>query len=658
MDKLERLKWLTEEVNKHNINYYTYDNPTISDAEYDKLYYELVDLENELNFKMPNTPTERVGDFVLESFKKHKHEIPLYSLNKVKDFEDLNKWILDMQKATNNPNLIFSLEYKYDGLKIVIEYENGNYKQATTRGNGTIGEDVTLQVKTIKSVPLTIPYTQGRVLVQGECMMTNKAFEEYNKTAEIPLKNARNGVAGAIRNLDPKETAKRKLDFFCYDILFIENKQLLTQKEMNEFILSQGFKTGHYFVQFKTLEQAKAEINKVDEIKDKLDVMIDGMVIKVDDCLVRDDVGYTNKFPKWAMAYKFQAVELSTTLLDVVWQVGRTGKITPIAILDPIELSGATVGRATLNNTQDIERKNISINSRVFVRRSNEVIPEVMGIAETCEDSKPIVYPTYCPSCGSELVTIGANLFCVNHKGCFEQIVDRLSHFVSRDAFNIEGVSEKTIKILNEKFNLAYPYELFNLKPEMLVGLEGFKDKKINNLIESINKSKQIEWSNFIFSLGIMNIGKKTAFVLSKKFKDLEDLKLATIEDLTNIEDVGEIVANSIIEYFKDEDNLKNIENLFNAGVEIKQVEVQTQNSVFTNKTVVLTGTLQNYTRPDLTKLLMNMGANVTGSVSKKTDMVIVGTDAGSKLDKAKQLNIRIIFEDELIKLLNEESTN
>ena len=259
-EKLARLKWLTEEINKHNKNYYVFDNPTISDAEYDALYYELVALEKELNFSMPNTPTSRVGDFVLEGFKKHKHEVPLYSLNKVKDFEDLDKWIIDMKKATNNPNLKFSLEYKYDGLKVVIEYKNGKYSQATTRGNGSIGEDVTLQVKTIKSVPLTIPY-KGRLLVQGECMMTNKAFEEYNKTAEIPLKNPRNGVAGAVRNLDPKETAKRKLDFFCYDVLLIEGKILNSQKEMNEFIISQGFATGNYFVELNNIEDAKIFIS-------------------------------------------------------------------------------------------------------------------------------------------------------------------------------------------------------------------------------------------------------------------------------------------------------------------------------------------------------------------------------------------------------------
>ena len=650
-EKLARLKWLTEEINKHNKNYYVYDNPTISDAEYDALYYELVDLEKELNFSMPNTPTSRVGDFVLEGFKKHKYEVPLYSLNKVKDFEDLDKWIVDMKKATNNPNLKFSLEYKYDGLKVVIEYKNGKYHQATTRGNGSIGEDVTLQVKTIKSVPLTIPF-KGKLLVAGECMMTNKSFEEYNKTAEIPLKNPRNGVAGAVRNLDPKETAKRKLDFFCYDVLLIEGENLKTQKEMNDFIISQGFTSGNYFIELNNIEDAKKEINAVDVVKDKLDVMIDGMVIKVADCSVRDDIGYTNKFPKWAMAYKFQAVELSTTLLDVTWQVGRTGKITPIALLEPIELSGATVSRATLNNTQDIERKNISINSRVFVRRSNEVIPEVMGLAETSENSKQIEYPKTCPSCGSDLTRIGPNLFCTNHKGCFEQIIDRLTHFVSRDAFNIEGFRDKTIKVLYDNFKVSYPYELFNLKPEMLVGLEGFKEKKIKNLFESLEKSKKVDWSNFIFSLGIMNVGKKTAFVLSKKFPTLEDIKNATVETLTNIEDIGEIVATSIIEYFADADNLNNIEKLFEAGVAINKAESVSENATFTNKTVVLTGSLTNFTRPDLTKLLLGMGANVTSSVSKKTDIVIAGTEAGSKLDKAKELNIRIIEEPELMELL------
>lgn len=652
MTKEQRLAYLTAEVNKHNKNYYVYDNPTISDAEYDKLYYELVDLEKELGYSLPDTPTKRVGDYVLPGFKKRKHEIPLYSLNKVKDFADLDKWQNDMRKATNNPNLTFSLEYKYDGLKVVIKYKNGHYKSATTRGNGKIGEDVTAQVRTIRSVPMTISF-KGELTVQGECMMTNSAFEEYNKTAEIPLKNPRNGVAGAVRNLDPKETAKRMLDFFCYDVLAIEGKQFATQTEMHNFIVEQGFKTGDYFKILSTLKQTEDEINHIDKVKENLDVMIDGMVIKVNDCLCREEIGYTEKFPKWAMAFKFKPIEQSTVLKDVIWQVGRTGKITPIAVLDPVELSGATVSRATLNNTQDIERKNISINSRVFVRRSNEVIPEVMGLAERSENAKEIIAPTICPSCGQNLQTIGANLFCVNHKGCFDQIIDRLTHFVSRDAFNIEGLSEKTLKVLFDKFKIAYPYELFNLTADMLVGLEGFKDKKITNLIESINKSKTIEWSNFIFALGIMNIGKKTAFTLSKIYANLDDLKAATVDDLICIDDIGAIVATSIVEYFADPDNVLNINKLFDAGVTIKQPEQTTSNPNFAGKTVVLTGTLNNFTRPDLTKKLQNMGANVTSSVSKNTDMVIVGADAGSKLAKAQQLGVRIVLEDELLNLLN-----
>jgi len=651
MDKLDRMKWLVAEVNKHNKNYYVYDTPTISDAEYDALYYELVDLEQELGYSLPDSPTSRVGDVVLAEFKKHKHEFPLYSLNKVKDFADLEKWLKDMCKDTQNENLDFSIEYKYDGLKVVIEYRDGKYFQATTRGNGAIGEDVTTQVRTIKSVPLNISF-KGRLVVQGECMMTNKAFREYNKTAEIPLKNPRNGVAGAVRNLDPKETEKRKLDFFCYDVLYAENHSFKTQREMNDFIRQNDFKTDTYFYVLKDFAGLKEEIEKVDSLKDDLDVMIDGMVVKVNDCSVREDIGYTNKFPKWAIAWKFKPVELSTKLLDVVWQVGRTGKITPIAILDPIELSGATVGRATLNNTQDIERKQISIGSRIFVRRSNEVIPEVMGLAEKSPYATDIIPPTHCPSCESRLVTIGANLFCTNHKGCREQIIDRLTHFASRDAANIEGLRDKTLVALHNRYHIAYPYELYSLTPEMLEGLDGFKDKKINNLLDSIEKSKNIDWSNFIFSLGIMNIGKKTAFVLSKKFNTIEDIRFATIEELTNIDDVGEIVANSIHDYFNDPDNIHNIYRLFEAGVKINQPAEIKQNTPFSNKTVVLTGTLQSYDRNDLSKILSNLGANVTSSVSKKTDMVIAGEKAGSKLDKAKQLGIRIVEEAELLQLL------
>lgn len=654
MDKQARLKWLTDEVNKHNKNYYVFDSPTISDAEYDKLYYELVDLENELNITLPGTPTKRVGDYVLPGFKKRKHQISLYSLNKVRDFSDLDKWMNDMRKATGKDNHKFSLEYKFDGLKVVIEYKNGHYISATTRGNGKIGEDVTAQVKTISSIPLTISFKQ-KLIVSGECMMTNSAFKLYNKTAEIPLKNPRNGVAGAIRNLDPKETAKRKLDFFCYDILYAENHRFETQYDMFKFLEQNKFYTGNYFKEFDNIDELSKEITRVDELKNKLDIMIDGMVIKLGEVAVRDDIGYTDKFPKWAVAFKFKAEELSTKLLGVNWQVGRTGKITPIAILDPIELSGATVSRATLNNTQDIERKQISINSRVFVRRSNEVIPEIMGLAEMSTDSIDIIAPKTCPSCGVALHEIGPNLFCTNSKECYEQIIERLTHFVSRDAFNIEGLSEKTLKVFYEKLNIIYPYQLFTLKAEMIEGFEGFKDKKISNILTSIEKSKDIDFANFIFSLGILNIGKKTAYILSKKYPDLDALKKCKLEELIVIEDIGEIMANGIVEYFADSDSLKAMDNLLSNGINIKyneQLAIK-HNDHFTGKTIVLTGSLEQFSRPELTKLLLSYGADVTSSVSKKTDLIIAGIDAGSKLTKAQSLGIKIINETELIKFLS-----
>ena len=401
MNKLERMKFLVEEINKHNVNYYDLDAPTISDKEYDALYYELVDLEKETGVILENSPTQRVGGSALDKFVKKRHEVRLYSMNKVRSFEDLDKFMLDMAEYQKNPT--FSLEYKFDGLTIVIEYENGKYLSATTRGNGEIGEVVTEQVRTIKSVPLSIPF-KGRLIVRGEGMMTMHAFNKYNKTASEPLKNPRNGVAGAIRNLDPKETARRKLDFFCYEVLLADGKTFASQQEMHDFLKENNFLTGDYFKIIRTSKEAEEEIEKVDKVKDKLDVMIDGMVIKLNETTYREEIGYTNKFPKWAMAFKFEALETSTLLKDVVWQVGRTGKVSPTAILEPVELAGANISRATLNNIEDIRKKGVMLNSRIFIRSSNEVIPEVLGLAEKYENSKEIEEPKFCPCCHSSLV--------------------------------------------------------------------------------------------------------------------------------------------------------------------------------------------------------------------------------------------------------------
>ena len=648
MNKLERMKFLVQEVNKHNYNYYVLDNPTISDKEYDALYYELVDLEKELGIILPNSPTQRVGGEVLDKFQKKRHEIRLYSLNKVRSFEDLGDFMAEMAKYEKNPT--FSLEYKFDGLTVVVEYENGMFKSATTRGNGEIGEDVTEQAKTIKSIPLTIPF-KGRLIVQGEGMMTMKAFKKYNKTAEIPLKNPRNGVAGAIRNLDPKETARRNLDYFCYAVLLAEGKSFKTQKEMHEFIEEQGFLAGGYFKIVSTLKEAEKYIEEVDEVKNSLDVMIDGMVLKLNEVAPREEIGFTNKFPKWARAFKFEAMETSTILKDVVWQVGRTGKVSPIAILEPVELAGATISRATLNNMDDIKKKGVLKNSRIFIRRSNEVIPEVLGLAEKLENSTEIEEPSYCPCCESKLVKKGPLLYCLNRDGCEEQIISRLTHFVSREAFNIEGLSEKTLLALYHKVGVCEFSDLYNLTADDLRKLDNFKDKKTNNIINSINRSKEVELYRFLFALGINEVGIKTAKDLAKKFKTLNAIMKASKEELQEVDDVGEVIADNIVEYFKDEENVKEIERLFNNGVSILEVQ-ENENSLFKNMTFVLTGTLENHTRSEMSAIIEKHGGNVSSSVSKNTTYVLAGSEAGSKLDKAKSLGVKIISENEILEML------
>lgn len=647
-EKIKKMEELIREIEKHNYNYYVLDNPTISDSEYDKLYYSLVDLEKETGIILPYSPTQRVGDTVLEGFTKKRHEVPLYSLNKVRDFSDLEEWCNDMRKVDKTTD--FAVEYKFDGLNLVIEYENGLFKSATTRGNGSIGEDVSLQVKTIKTVPLQIKF-KGRLIVQGEGMMTNKSFAEYNKTATEKLKNPRNAVAGAIRNLDVKETAKRNLDFFCYSILLCEGEKFTTQKQMHEFLVENGFQTGNYFKICTDVKEIIHCINEIDLVKSKLDVMIDGMVIKVNNVAPREDIGFTAKFPKWAIAYKFEAQEATTLLKNVVWQVGRSGRVTPIAELESVELAGATIRRATLNNIDDIRRKDVYINARVFVRRSNEVIPEIMGLAEKNENSVEIMEPDLCPCCKSKLVKRGPLLYCENHLGCRDQVVDRLSHFTSREAFNIEGLSEKTIEALYDNLGVRKESDLFKLKLEDLLKLENFQEKKSKNIINSLQNSKNVEFYRFLLALGIAEVGVKTAKDIAKHFKTLDNLKNASKEEILKIDDIGEIIADNIYNFFKERYNIDEIDSLFGCGVKIKEVELLRTNPNITGKTFVLTGTLTK-PRGEVETLIENLGGKTSSSVSKNTDYVLAGESAGSKLDKARALGVRIINEEEFNDLL------
>lgn len=650
MDKISQMKKLIEEINIHNHNYYDLDAPTIADAEYDKLYYSLVDLEAETGITLPTSPTLRVGGDVLDSFSKKQHPKKLYSLNKVRDENDLRAWIGDMKSF--NPNMKFTVEYKFDGLHLVIEYNDGKFVSATTRGNGFVGEDVSEQVKTIRSVPLEIKY-KGHIFVEGEGMMTNHALKIYNRSAEEKLKNARNAAAGAIRNLDPKETAKRNLDFFCYAILQAEGKSFSSQQEIHEFLRDNGFAIGDYFKLVSTADEVIEQIRWLDSCKSSLDILIDGAVVSINETQFREDVGWTTKFPKWAIAYKFEAQEISTILEDVIWQVGRTGKVTPIAILQPVELAGATVQKATLNNYDDILRKNVSIGSRVFVRRSNEVIPEVLGLAERGENAKDIEEITTCPSCGHKLIKKGPLLYCINRDDCFEQIEGRLTHFASRDAFNIEGMSEKTAMVLIKMLGVKNPSDLFSLSHEDFLMLDKFKDKKAGNLSKAIANSKKIELHKFLYAIGIGEVGAKTARDIANRFGSLENIMKAKYSEIEKITDIGPIIAKNIVNFFKNEENIAEINKLLAVGVEIQNPKVRDFSSPIAGKKFVLTGTLPTMSRAEASELILANGGEVAGSVSAKTDYILLGENPGSKYEKAKSLGITMISEDELKKLLS-----
>ena len=644
----DRVSELIEILNRYAYEYYVLDNPTVSDGEYDKLYDELVELEKQTGEVRVDSPTRRVGGEPVKGFTKHEHIRRLYSLDKAVTKEELTAFEERIKKIDVRDKQ-YTVEYKFDGLTICLTYENGEFKRASTRGNGTVGEDVTAQVLTIKSFPLVIDY-KGVLEVQGEAIMRLSALEEYNKTAVEPLKNARNGVAGAIRNLDPKVTASRRLDIMFYNVNYMSEGKLSSQVECVEFLKKHGFKVHDFFKVCNNLEEVFSVIDEIETSRKTLDILTDGAVIKVNDFAVREELGETDKFPRWAIAYKFTAEEVTTILEDVIWQVGRTGKLTPLAILSPVELAGATVRKATLNNYGDILRKGVKKFARVLVRRSNEVIPEILGTTEVYPNSEEVIMPKVCPSCGTVLVENGAHIFCTN-RDCRDRVIYSITNFASDDGMNIEGFSEMTATQLYDNLNLRSFSDLYRLTVENLLTLEGFKDKKAENLINSIEKSKKVKLKNFIYALGIENIGKKTAGDLAKKYKTYDNLKSASKEDLLTLDAVGEVVADCIVNYFTDEINVLVIQDLFALGVEILPEEEKKQ-GVFTGERVVLTGSLAEFKRSEAGKIIESLGGEVASSVSQTVTLVVAGEDAGSKLDKAKKLGIKIIDENEFKMLI------
>lgn len=661
MDKKIRVEELVELLNKYAYEYYSLDNPSVSDKEYDSKYDELKALEDETGYILPYSPTQRVGDVVLQGFNKYTHKGRLWSLDKAQSFDEIRDWhnrnvkfVNDMNsRGENLPELRYVITKKFDGLTINLTYnEEGILQTAATRGNGETGEEVTAQVKTIKEIPLKT--SRGDLFeVHGEAIMTVEAFDKYNATSETPLKNLRNGAAGALRNLNVKETARRGLSAFFYDVGYKEGKNFKTYEEMLNFIKEKGLPMDDYIRYATNLEDVEKYINEIKDMRFDLNYDIDGVVIAIDDIRTRELLGYTVKFPKWAIAFKFEAQEATTKLLDVEWNVGRSGRVGPTAILEPVELAGVTVKRATLNNMDDIKRKGVMIGADVFIRRSNDVIPEIMGVVESSlENAIEIRVPETCPACGSHLILNGAHYFCENTLSCKPQMVKNIVHFACRDAMNIEGFSEKTAEQLFEKLDIRSIADLYKLNYEELLTLDKFGPKKAQNLLDSIERSKTPELYRFIYALGIPNVGVKTAKDLVNKFKSIDGLKNATFDELVSVQDVGDIVAKCVLEFFHEEKVLDTIDELLKLGVNPSFEEQVIVESSFNGKTVVVTGTLKNYSRGDIKAKLEALGAKVSGSVSKKTDYVIAGEEAGSKLTKAQDLGVTVLTEEEFEKMI------
>lgn len=646
---MSRQREITDILNKWAYEYYVLDAPSVSDKEYDALYDELKRLEAESGEVYPDSPTRRVGGEPIKAFAQHAHIARLYSLDKSVTDEEMKAFLTRVSKAAGG-NTEYTAEYKFDGLTVCLTYENGEFVRATTRGNGVVGEDVTAQVLTIKSYPMRISYP-GTLEVRGEAVMRLSVLEKYNRTAAEPLKNARNAVAGAVRNLDPKVTAERRPDIYFYDVNYMSEGGELSQTAAHDFLVREGFKVFPYFRVCASEEEVLAAIDEIEVERKNIDVLTDGAVIKVNDAAVRELMGYTDKFPRWAMAFKFEAEEVTTKVKNVVWQVGRTGKLTPLAQLEAVELAGATVRKATLNNYGDILRKDVKIGSRVLIRRSNEVIPEILGATEHTEDSREIEKPTVCPACGSPLNEVGAHLFCPN-RNCRPRIAAKLDHYASKNAMDIEGFSESTAYLLIDERGVRNFSDLYRLTAEELATLEGFKAKKINNLLSAIERSKRPAPDAFIYAIGIDGVGRVAAKDLAKRFKSMDALKKATYDELIALENIGDVTAKGILAYFSDEENLKELDALESVGVIPETDDAAPAEGVFSGESVVLTGTLSKYKRSEAQKLIEAMGGVCQSSVTSKTTLVLAGEDAGSKLEKARKAGIKIIDEAEFERLL------
>lgn len=653
---------LRELLDRYSYEYYVLDAPTISDPEYDHLYRELVDLETLYpTIITQDSPTQRVGGTILSGFNKVEHDLPMLSLDNAFNKEELEEFDARIKRLTDRP-FQYICELKIDGLAISLKYENGKLKQAATRGDGRIGEDVTENVRTIKSVPLSLrkPYSME---IRGEVYMPKTSFlalnAEREANGEQVFANPRNAAAGSLRNLDTRIAAKRNLSTFLYTIAdFGEAEaEANSQSKALDLLDELGLKTNHERHTANSIDDVWQFVEHFQENRNSLPYEIDGIVIKVDHFAAQEEIGYTIRAPRWAIAYKFPAEEARSVVREIEWTVGRTGVVTPTAIMDPVQLAGTTVQRASLHNADLLQEKDVRLMDTVFVHKAGDIIPEIVRVDldARLESSEPYPIPTHCPACGSELVHLEEEvaLRCMNPK-CPAQATEKLTHFVSRNAMNIDGLGEKILLQLYSKELIRDAGDLYGLTYDELVTLDKIKDKSANNLLASIEKSKENSLERLLFGLGIRHVGAKAARLLAEKFRSITDLKQSVREEIMQIEGIGEVIAESVVSFFGLPETDQLLEKLASFGVNMRYLgpkaeEVEESDSFFNGKTVVLTGKLEHYTRPEMQEKIEQLGGKVTGSVSKKTDIVIAGEEAGSKLEKAKELNINVWNEQQAI---------
>ncbi|NMA67481.1 MAG: NAD-dependent DNA ligase LigA [Clostridiaceae bacterium] len=665
MDIQKRIAELREILNYHNHKYYVEDNPEISDYEYDKLYHELLDLEEQNpDLITPDSPTQRVGGQAENAFEKVFHEVKMESLMDAFSVQELYEFDQRVRNGLKNDNIEYIVEKKIDGLSVSLEYRDGLFVRGSTRGDGVIGEDVTQNLKTIRSIPLRLNLSDGLNLpyleVRAEVFMSKKDFVDLNKRQEETnqrlFANPRNAAAGSLRQLEPAITASRKLDAFVFNIQRIDGINVKTHSEGLELLRKLGFKISPEYKKCQTIEEVIEEISSLGEVRSDLPYETDGAVVKVNSLEYREVLGSTSKAPRWAVAYKYPPETKKTILKDIVIQVGRTGALTPNAVLEPVLLAGTTVSRATLHNEDFIKERDIRIGDTVWVRKAGEIIPEVIKVefSQRPENTVPFKMPDNCPVCGAPAVREEneAVIRCTGIE-CPARLFRSILHFVSRDAMNIEGLGPALIETLLEKNFINSIPDIYRLheKRDELISLERMGQKSVDNLLSSIERSKDNDLSRLIFGLGIRHIGLRAAQLLAENFKNLDNLMNASKEEMQTIDDIGEKMADSLFVFMRQEQTQHTVNLLKEYGVNMVSKLARSSNGVFSGMTFVLTGTLPNYSRKEASNLIEERGGKVSGSVSKKTNYVLAGTGSGSKLDKALQLGITIIDEDTFIKM-------